>query len=639
MMNAFEVVEVDDEEDESPEPKGEEFHTSSGKEKVFQAPSGDLDILIERKDKKDLSGNVTIKATGPKEVEEEKSSPFKLQKLKPGDYTVSISPVGDEKNWRILREEPKDPDALITVSKNKTSSIKFELLPPYKEVQFIAFNIKPGTKEKKGKKVYLGSADAPKDISKRCTIMKSAIRTASKHPDIDKRDTVLKVFMAPEFYFRGREGGYPIENITGVKGKTGKKGTKDKPGIMDKLKEEIQEEKYVDWLFVFGTAIGYQKQDETISKITAVEFDKKNKNTIITVDYLSKPIENNSIIEQNTDKGIVTGKVTKCEHVGPADKKNYKITLNKKVNFELYDESVKDENQAKENRKKNIVNLKRSGGKTEIFNIALVCKGGQGTPVLANGKKALTEAIVYKEYVSGIDYIPSSTKGKSLIHGEDRYIIPTEQSGFGSEISDSGLGGGSVFTMEGITFGLEVCLDHRVGRLDQFYKGPDGTGKSKPQIHLIPSWGMSIGLGPICCLDNGLVFNVDGQRSDSVARINDGKYSCDNHPELNEDKIKTCKECNKLYFNTPSDVYYCESCFKKDPTKYNGGWFKKSSDKCKTCSKKTIKYNQLLPIGTSIDSGEEKEVELKGLKWFTVTQSKYFEKKGHIKVYSATPIP
>ena len=64
----------------------------------------------------------------------------------------------------------------------------------------------------------------------------------------------------------------------------------------------------------------------------------------------------------------------------------------------------------------------------------------------------------------------------------------------------------SVFTIDGITFGLEVCLDHAAttssttgGRLDN---------ASNIQVQLIPSAGMTI--GKLQTVRDGIVFNVDG---------------------------------------------------------------------------------------------------------------------------------
>jgi hypothetical protein len=125
----------------------------------------------------------------------------------------------------------------------------------------------------------------------------------------------------------------------------------------------------------------------------------------------------------------------------------------------------------------------------------------------------------------------------------------------GSEINKTGIGGGVVFTMDDITFGLEVCLDHGENRLSTFYSGTNVHPRDpKVQVHLIPSWGMTIGGGAICCPPGeGLVFNVDGQRCESVARVYDGTtWSCDAHPDQTGARWG---HCTKL-----QTYYYCPQC-------------------------------------------------------------------------------
>src|SRR6185369_17223327 len=122
---------------------------------------------------------------------------------------------------------------------------------------------------------------------------------------------------------------------------------------------------------------------------------------------------------------------------------------------------------------------------TEVFNIAQVQRGWPSS-VLHQG---LTQALVDKETVSNIDYLGKNSSnlgewfakdgvGRVIdIHGrKDRTVLPTSgakallgaspnevgsggkvwtKNGgtVGSEVNKSGIGGGSVFTMDGITFG------------------------------------------------------------------------------------------------------------------------------------------------------------------------------------------
>jgi hypothetical protein len=59
--------------------------------------------------------------------------------------------------------------------------------------------------------------------------------------------------------------------------------------------------------------------------------------------------------------------------------------------------------------------------------------------------------------------------------------------------------GGSIFVIDGIKVGLEICLDHLNARI------PAGSGI---QIQLVPSAGAF--LQQFACVANGIAFNVDG---------------------------------------------------------------------------------------------------------------------------------
>jgi hypothetical protein len=69
--------------------------------------------------------------------------------------------------------------------------------------------------------------------------------------------------------------------------------------------------------------------------------------------------------------------------------------------------------------------------------------------------------------------------------------------------------GGSIFTIDGIKFGLEICLDHLNQRLNP------GAGV---QIQLVPSAGAH--LSQFACVPNGIAFNVDGLGAKSDVRVN-----------------------------------------------------------------------------------------------------------------------
>src|SRR5690606_33639693 len=134
----------------------------------------------------------------------------------------------------------------------------------------------------------------------------------------------------------------------------------------------------------------------------------------------------------------------------------------------------------------------------EIFNVVFIQRGGSGTPMNRDGSCELKELLIYKEAISsvdfaGIDYDDHAFYDKfrhvAELSGVSTRILPTQGStdvlGVNpnvmgqnrvtsdgtatldptSETTTSGLGGGALFTVEGVEFGVDVCLDHACSRL------------------------------------------------------------------------------------------------------------------------------------------------------------------------------
>jgi hypothetical protein len=502
----------------------------------------------------------------------------------------------------------------------------------YDKVQFVAFNIKPGTKVtgtgSKTKIEYLGDPSDDNDLTRRCTIMKEAIRTA--HTSADANADTLKIFMAPEFYFRGRDGAYALEKLSTI------------PKLM---REETDKFEYVDWLFVLGTAIGYLDHEQLKKNQKGTgksnRYQGEDKHNVVVEDVTSVPKEiriASTLATPEVGWKILQGKNTRTiRHVVAGAPDKYTVTLDKLSGlavapaFLLEPVAVVTERKTElgvrkikvrskvcsripatvdEGRKairwladqgwltqSAITECVHAGGDeywlslsnnktfavhksvtliepvaTEVFNVSQVQRGWP-SPALHQG---LTAAVVDKESVSAIDYIGKNSSnvenwfahdgiGRVIdIHGvKNRTVLPTEGSGallgaspneiepgvapdtwqdksggthaIGSEINLTGIGGGSVLTMDGITFGVEVCLDHMLDRLHKFYTPTVAqAGDPKVQILLIPSWGMTIAGGKLVTPQDaarpGLVFNVDGSRCESAARATDKTYWCEDHP-------------------------------------------------------------------------------------------------------------
>jgi len=97
---------------------------------------------------------------------------------------------------------------------------------------------------------YPGLPDDVADIEARVSFLKDVIGNASADKRIDTSQQTLKIFMAPEFMYRGVRGAYHIDKLLGRDNTTS-------DGLFDKLAGLVLDTRWSDWLFVFGTAVGY----------------------------------------------------------------------------------------------------------------------------------------------------------------------------------------------------------------------------------------------------------------------------------------------------------------------------------------------------------------------------------------------
>ncbi len=624
----------------------------------------------------------------------------------------------------------------------------------YRRAQMIGFNIRPGTKKTLlGQDTYRGNADDTADIAARCEAMKRAIRAGAASAAVDPAEDVLKVFMAPEFYFRGENGAYPVERIN---------------NILTDLRKETDQFKYADWLFAFGSIIAaIPHEGATPTQPTTYQGSAKHNvtivdagdGTVLTIEIhrnLAEAI--NGAIKDNVPWGleqigrtaIVIGAV---KLGGPSGPLQYQITLQVRGAFVVGAATLLEPltwvvevgtrgTQAAARVRSGIAKrippidgtlpatawtIKQGGFQdlvrevspeadgsywffldgstncstgpvdleeppaTEILNVALIQKGW---PAPALGPKDLKAAAVFKEYVSSIDFLGDHF-GKDAFNelggggrlitvgGQDkRMVLPTagsadmlganptpnptpttatvwhdrdgRQHRVGSEINLSGEGGASVVTIDGITFGIEVCLDHLARRLNHFYQHSAASGDPKVQVLLIPSWGMTI-KAQCRTVSNAVLFNVDGSRTESVARLNDGVNSCDDHPGQQgangapcpacptSATVTYCQPCNDLSFNTTPN---CRACSTPLTPMYrcltpNHGWFR--SPVCGAGSAPLASTTQaiapktLQPIGTGLGVVDSPAVDLTGLPSGIWTD--YFTRVEPLSVFEVKPIP
>ncbi len=283
---------------------------------------------------------------------------------------------------------------------------------------------------------YSGKTDDRADMLKRIEDMKKAIRAAYRLADSvgghNANAQMLKIFMAPEFFFRGRNGAYDHELVH---------GNSNQPGLMEMLAQETDLPQYRDYLFVLGSAILAAKSTQTVCE-TCGQPPK----------FVVDPLTRKS--------------APQCP-AGPTHKKFKEEVLGARV--------------------ENVAYVRKEGGAHWVT----------------------------KELVSHIDYVMDDKRNQRdlvKVRGEnldvERYGV---SSGYrsadpvASRFKDERMGG-SIFTVDGITFGLEVCLDHAATTDDANSGRLDHAGNI--QIQLVPSAGM--GITHFQTVAGGFVFNVDG---------------------------------------------------------------------------------------------------------------------------------
>lgn len=497
-----------------------------------------LRIQVARTDGNDLVDEVQVDITAQDAAGQAFTGPIPADTgvidvaVPAGHYIIKLRPQDPgEAEMRVNRLAPTIKDAAIAVIDDGAVA-SFELAPGYTDAQFIGLWMQTG--QSKGIDVLkptLGEkiAEATADMQGKCAILKNAIRRAEAKigGDIDDTPTTLKVFMAPEFYFRGAQGAYPFEVV---------------PKILKEMKDVVADDAFDDWLFVLGTAVAVISPPAPI-----VDPTKKAEGTITRAVVISGEVR--AVMGmQSTNLERVNVTTTYVDAVRPAWGWVMIAPRIGSVVGVLPNGSVMVDCNVAQGQ-----NYGAWVGQTatfvdpcevEIVNVAIVRKGGKKLPTGADGRM-LRELLIEKEYVSWNDMPSPIDDGQGKFFSDRRQIItifgetcrakapegsymatmfgwPVKPPTNRSEVNTSGMGGGSVFTIDGVAFGLEVCMDHGLGsRLQRYYAGADPTGPRTrtgepfPQIQLIPSGGMSINQGNVVTVADGLVFNVDKDHTDA----------------------------------------------------------------------------------------------------------------------------
>jgi len=145
----------------------------------------------------------------------------------------------------------------------------------------------------------------------------------------------------------------------------------------------------------------------------------------------------------------------------------------------------------------------------EVYNVALVQLGGGGSLAEA----AARSRAVIKSSRAGIDFL-RDPRGLSFLgldtlsNDEVQYPLrPVECLSVPDDPDTLEIDDDGIFTLGGVTFGLEICLDHKKSKLRNT---KPKEGENRMQVQLVPSAGVQVREAAVCVQPGGWVFHCEG---------------------------------------------------------------------------------------------------------------------------------
>ncbi len=295
---------------------------------------------------------------------------------------------------------------------------------------------------------YPAFADRSRDIAARLDVMQSAVDAAfGRIADAASDDSVLNIFVAPEFYWHSDVGPYVY----------GSKDADPAEEILTALNERFPTDKYPNTVFVFGTAISTM------------------------VDDLEVILNDSSVAQRNNVvRAIGEGWVNST---GP-------------IQGALFDMLV------------NFVKLGHSYPKLEVRNRALII-GAEKLQGINNDLSA-TSITTEKYYASNEDFLLWDVTGKPVITEQIVAYPPLDLSGGDFKVDPTDPKA-IFNVADGPTLGVEICLDHSDHRLRRSAAiSPWPSPEDGVNIHVVPSCGMQLHPASVAAIAGGLAFNTDG---------------------------------------------------------------------------------------------------------------------------------
>jgi hypothetical protein len=341
---------------------------------------------------------------------------------------------------------------------------------------------------------YLGHANDTVDVQHRLHIMRESVQRA--HEVADPDPSVLKVFIAPEFFWRGQDGAYFFDD----------ENDKDLPDdssvcgevcqVLSGLEDLTANSSYQDWLFLMGTVITAEKLPQND-----------------TWDYLFlnfAPLYRGYDPNQTTHVGqrflVPKRYVSNIDFLTPL--RHYNATLARQIIDETAAAAEAEEEDRHESKRSS-----HGNGKEDSSSSSAASAGG----LLIN------DTAVFNPFLD---------RGRYSNHVWDSYKAELNRLEY-TMIEYGWL------VVDDIVLTVEVCLDHDMGTALNSYTADVVTGKttriphvssfestletipipaSMAQLSLVSSAGMTINRGSIAATHNGYVFLQDGL-NDKTSRM------------------------------------------------------------------------------------------------------------------------
>ncbi|WP_224367312.1 hypothetical protein [Hyalangium versicolor] len=324
-------------------------------------------------------------------------------------------------------------------------------------VQFIAYQLQTAASGDMARQDYPGLVDQKRDIEARCKILMDAVDATVTNSKVDS--TAKKIFAAPEFFFRGGRGGvYDVENLS---------------YLSETMDTYLSVDKYARWTFVLGTALAAMPVSGGRTEILNVALIRRGGARLTGTRARSD--ESNVLSVGSSETRLVYKEyVSAIDFLGP----------------HFGDAAT----------------FLGAGAGAAQANV----RGATGTLMPTSGARptgGVAHTAMANLYNQVHHWTPSvklrvelaSRVAAGNMTREEMVRITTPVTFTPSEESRSGLGGGCRFTMDGLEYTVEICLDHLKQR---------AAGLTPADIHLVTSCGMTPKYGNLKV--NGLFFQVDG---------------------------------------------------------------------------------------------------------------------------------